>query len=173
MNVSNPVLSPSLNEKGHAFLTDENGKKVSLYVLAVSDSSGNLGLPDLVEYEGVTSQVTSRQGEAYIVSPSGQEVPVIGVVSVDNTGALVPFKAPTSALSDKLLGKFQSAVTLATGASQNVAHGLAVVPSLVLVSIYDTNGVALPFVIVEGVHDATNIKLTITASLKFKVIALK
>ena len=78
------------------------------------------------------------------------------------TGALAPF-TPAA--------KFQSGVRTATGSSENIAHGLGVTPSLVLISIYDTNGVSLPIAAAEGAHDATNLKVTVTASVKYKVIA--
>jgi len=64
---------------------------------------------------------------------------------------------------------FQSAELTGTGASQDVAHGLGVVPSAVLVSVTDDNNAA--FTIAEGVHDATNVKVTVTLNAKFKVLA--
>lgn len=67
---------------------------------------------------------------------------------------------------------FKSTVQTGTGSSQNIAHGLAVVPSNVMLSIYDTNGVALPHAMAEGAHDATNVKATVTSGVKFVALAI-
>lgn len=59
-----------------------------------------------------------------------------------------------------------------TGAPQNIAHGLGVVPSAVFVTPTDlapaTTG---EYTVVEGAHDAANVVLTVTTSKKFKVMA--
>jgi hypothetical protein len=66
---------------------------------------------------------------------------------------------------------FKSTEQTATGSSQNIAHGLGYVPTKVIVFPTDTTGVALGFVVTEGVHDATNVKITGTSGLKYKVVA--
>lgn len=69
-----------------------------------------------------------------------------------------------------------SAQQTATGAAQNVAHGLAVVPAAVLVVPVAGHdgaggaGVEMP-VITEGAHTSTNVVVTVTAGAKFKVLA--
>ena len=77
---------------------------------------------------------------------------------------------PVDTDTDTQRGVFQSAETLATGVEQDIAHGLGAVPTAVLVSVTDDNGAA--FTITEGAHDATNVKVTVTAGAKFKVIAI-
>lgn len=62
---------------------------------------------------------------------------------------------------------FLSTVQTGTGASQNVAHGLGAVPAGVVIVPQDNTATA----ITEGAHDATNVKVTITAAAKFKVQA--
>lgn len=67
---------------------------------------------------------------------------------------------------------FQSTVQTGTGSSQNVAHGLGVVPRAVLLSVYDSVvGASGVWLMTEGVHDATNVKATVTSGVKFKVLA--
>lgn len=70
------------------------------------------------------------------------------------------------------LNVFASTVRTATGSAENIAHGLSGTPTKVLVSIQDTNGVALPHAILEGAHDGTNVVVTVTASLKYKLLAI-
>jgi hypothetical protein len=50
-----------------------------------------------------------------------------------------------------------------------VAHGLGVVPSLVLIIGYDLTGGA--YVVTEGVHTSTNVVVTVTTGEKYVVIA--
>jgi hypothetical protein len=74
---------------------------------------------------------------------------------------------------DQLIGfsdVFISGVLTGTGASQSIAHGFAAAPSKVLVTLYSSSGTAA---IVEGVHDATSIKVNVTTGDTFKVIAFR
>jgi hypothetical protein len=67
--------------------------------------------------------------------------------------------------------QFLSAVQTGTGASQNISHGLGAVPAGVLISCTDNSGSSNVFTVTEGTHDATNVKVTVTTSAKFKVLA--
>jgi len=99
------------------------------------------------------------------------------------TGAagLSPGDVGTSALANGAVLAAKAAVFVsteqaATGAPQNVAHGLGAVPSLVLVVPTDGHdgagspGTQMPD-IAEGAHDATNVVVTVTAGASFKVLA--
>lgn len=68
---------------------------------------------------------------------------------------------------------FVSAETTATGAAQNVAHGLGVAPTKVFVALTEHPGTpdTGAFDVAEGSHDATNVVLTVTINTKFKVLA--
>lgn len=68
------------------------------------------------------------------------------------------------------LSVFKSTEQTGTGSSQDVAHGLGRVPSLVLVFMTESAGAG--FDVAEGAHDATNVKVTVTTGEKFKVVAL-
>ena len=170
-STKNPVLSPVPNEFSDAQQIDQNGNQVDLYALAPFDASGNLSLGTAVVTKGHASQVTGRQEGAFVTTPSGQKVRLKGIVGLDSSGNLIPFAAPSAASAASVSGKFQSAERTATGSAESIPHGLGVTPSLVLCAVQDTNGVALPHTIVEGTHTSTNIVLTVTANLKYKVIA--
>lgn len=64
---------------------------------------------------------------------------------------------------------FVSAEQTGTGSPQNVAHGLGAAPSLVLVAPTEADGNAWD--IAEGTHTTTNVVITATSGLKFKVFA--
>ena len=68
--------------------------------------------------------------------------------------------------------QFLSTLVTATGSAQNVAHGLGAAPAGVLVSVVDTTGASAdPFAVSEGTHTSTNVVVTVTANVKFKVLA--
>lgn len=71
---------------------------------------------------------------------------------------------------------FVSGIETGTGAPQNVAHGLGVVPSAVTVHIYSGHNGAgavgdLTPQVTEGAHDATNVIVTLASGAEFKVTA--
>lgn len=68
---------------------------------------------------------------------------------------------------------FISAETTGTGSSQNVAHGLGATPAGVLVVPTEHPGTpdTGAFDIAEGTHTSTNVVVTVTANVKFKVFA--
>ena len=65
---------------------------------------------------------------------------------------------------------FISTEQTGTGSAQNVAHGLGVAPTGgVLVSVTEAAGDA--FDVAEGTHTSTNVVVTVTSGVKFKVLA--
>ncbi len=68
---------------------------------------------------------------------------------------------------------FVSAEQTGTGSAQNIAHGLGVVPALVLVAPTDlTPATVGSYAAVEGTHDTVNVVVTVTSGKKFKVLAI-
>ena len=60
-----------------------------------------------------------------------------------------------------------------SGSAQSIAHGLGVVPAVVVVYPTDTSPATVGvYTVTEGVHDATNVIVTVTTSKKYKVLAL-
>ncbi len=66
---------------------------------------------------------------------------------------------------------FCSTEQTGTGAAQNIAHGLGATPAKVFVSCTDNSASTGTFTVTEGAHDGTNVKLTVTANAKYKVLA--
>lgn len=164
INPAAPVKSPSLAEYGPAIIVDENGNQLPVEGVVFLDANGHSGLNVAISNQvGESSQVTGRQQAPLL---GAKKIPCKALVAFNSAGLPVPLGVAIS----QGLAKFQSAVRVATGASESIAHGLGVVPSLVLVSVYDLNG-AVASVIVEGVHTTTNILVTVTANVKYKVIA--
>ncbi|MGE0539741.1 MAG: hypothetical protein AB7R89_06145 [Dehalococcoidia bacterium] len=79
----------------------------------------------------------------------------------------------TAPLPLSQLGLFISDETTATGSAQNIAHGLGVVPSKVVVTVTEHPGTpdTGAFDVAEGSHTSTNVVLTVTSGVKFKVLA--
>src|ERR1039457_7277746 len=67
--------------------------------------------------------------------------------------------------------QFLSAVQTGNGAQQSIAHGVGPVPAGVLISCADNSGSSNIFTVTEGTHDATNVKMTVTTSAKYKILA--
>lgn len=71
---------------------------------------------------------------------------------------------------DSLAGVFISSEQTGTGSSQNVAHGLGRTPTKILVA--PTEFLSNQNVdIAEGTHTSTNVVVTVTSGVKFKVLA--
>ena len=64
-----------------------------------------------------------------------------------------------------------SAEQTGTGAEQSIPHGLGVTPSLVIINITGSPATYAALAVTEGTHDATNVKVTVTADWKYKVYA--
>jgi len=64
-----------------------------------------------------------------------------------------------------------SAEQTGTGSAQSIAHGLGVVPSLVMMIITGSPSSYAALSVVEGTHTSTNVVVTVTANWKFKVYA--
>lgn len=171
-SVNPVVLSPFLNEYDlPTELDPTSGVNVPLLGVVYPDANGNTKLPTgtgLVKPQPV-SQVTGKK-QLPLVGPSS--VPTVGLVNLDpTTGAITPFAATSAS---KVIGKFSSTVLTGTGAVQNVPHGIGVTPTLVLVSPYDNTASGtspFTFQIAEGSHTSTNVVVTVTSGLKFKIIA--
>lgn len=67
---------------------------------------------------------------------------------------------------------FVSTEQTGTGALQNIPHGLGVVPSNVVITPTDLSPATIgQYTVVEGAHDAANIKVTVTTGKKYKIHA--
>lgn len=103
----------------------------------------------------------------------GHTLPVAGVcLGVDDDGKPIVWPNPVIAKLWDALRPFQSAELTGTGASQDVAHGLGVIPRTVIVEPTDLSPATVgQYVVTKGAHDATNCKVTVTTGKKFRVYA--
>ena len=96
-------------------------------------------------------------------------VTTVKILDANVTTAKIANDAVTAAKANIFVSTEQTA----TGSSQNVAHGLTGTPAAVLV--IPTSHPGTPdtgaFDIAEGTHDGTNVVVTVTVNVTFKVLA--
>lgn len=85
-------------------------------------------------------------------------------------GSIGTTKLAAGAVTKAKTAMFVSTEQTGTGAPQNVAHGLGAVPTAVFVGVTD-DALGAGYVVAEGAHGATNVIVTVTATVKFKVMA--
>jgi len=126
-------------------------------------AQGLTGIPGSVGPQGVTG-LLGVQGDTGLAGLQGATGLLGDTGYQGNTGV-------QGSTGVGLVSTFVSAEQTASGASQNVAHGLGSTPTKVLVSVTD-NTASSNFIIVEGSHTATDVVVTVTAGVKFKVLAM-
>ncbi len=85
------------------------------------------------------------------------------------TGAVNTAALASLAVNSAKMDMFVSPVIIGTGAAQNTAHGLGVVPSTVMViPVQSAGGVTLT----QGTHTTTNIVVTCTNADKYMIVAI-
>lgn len=125
-----------------------------------------------VDSDGDVIMATSRK---ITLGTSGKiEVDTIdektGANGVDVDGCLIK-DGRVEALATAAM--FRSGERTATGAEESIAHGLAAAPTLwwyTLTELPVALGAGAD--ILEGTNDATNLKVTVTANLKFRAYAI-
>ncbi len=173
ITITSPQLSPSLNTYGNATLTDENSNVLPVLAVVSINSDGESGVDSEILKAVSSSQVTGLVSPPLVQVPGGKQAPLYGLVSIDTSGNIIPFEATTATTATtaaKVTGKFQSAVRTGTGSQETIAHGLGVAPTMVLVSVYDTTETST-YTITEGTHTTTNLLVTVTADIQYKVVA--
>jgi predicted RecA/RadA family phage recombinase len=152
--------------------------------LVVATNTVAAGLP----FEGLVEGVITHAKAASQAWTEGQVVfwddvaKVFTTVRAANTragiaAAAVPGGAGDTTGTIRLNGIggpkfFLSAEQTGTGASQNIAHGLGVVPELIVVYPTDTAPATTgAYTMTEGAHTSTNVVVTVTSGKKFKVFA--
>ncbi len=96
-------------------------------------------------------------------------------IAVKTTGnaALGALDVPAKAVTIADLSVFKSTEATGTGSSQNIAHGLGVVPGLIFFYPSDTSpSTAGVYTLTEGTHTTTNIVVTVTSGKKFFAVAI-
>lgn len=82
---------------------------------------------------------------------------------------LIAYKTQAADLGSARLKYFKSTEQTGTGSSQDIAHGLGATPALTWYSVTDAGST---YVLTEGTHDGTNLKVTVTSGKKFKAYAI-
>lgn len=84
------------------------------------------------------------------------------------TNSVTAAKIVDGVVTKAKLAMFVSIILTADGTEKNIAHGLGVTPSAVLIIPVTTGGA---FTITEGSHGNTNVVVTITSGVTYKVVA--
>ena len=100
-------------------------------------------------------------------------IPPSTVITADVAdGSISTSKIATGAVTVAKMKVFKSTEQTGTGSAQNIAHGLASIPSLVMVYPTDTNvSTTGDYVVTEGTHTSTNVVVTVTSGKKYRVVA--
>ena len=86
--------------------------------------------------------------------------------------AVTTAKIAANAVTVAKMKVFKSSEQTGTGSAQNIAHGLAVTPGLVMIFPTDTSPSMLgTYVVTEGSHGSTNVVVTVTSGKKYMVVA--
>ena len=86
--------------------------------------------------------------------------------------AVTTAKIAANAVTVAKMSVFKSTEQTGTSSNQNIAHGLGVVPGLVIVYPTDTNVATTgDYIVIEGTHTTTNVVVNVTTGKKFKVVA--
>ena len=86
--------------------------------------------------------------------------------------AVTTAKIAANAVTVAKMKVFKSSEQTGTGSAQNIAHGLAVTPGLVMIFPTDTSPSVLgTYVVTEGSHGSTNVVVTVTSGKKYMVVA--
>lgn len=154
----------------------------ALLVVATNDAAA------AAEFEGLVEGVISHAKAASQAWTEGEVVywddtaKVFTTVSAGNTRAGVAAAAVAGGAGDttgnvRLNGVsgpkyFMSAEQTGDGTAQSIAHGLGVVPAIVVVYPTDTAPATTgAYTMTEGVHTTTNVVVTVTTGKKYKVLA--
>lgn len=76
----------------------------------------------------------------------------------------------TGGIQGAQVDSFKSSEIVGTGAEADTPHGLGRVPDTVIVYLTQKD-ITTAFDLVEGAHDATNIKVDVAATAKYRILA--
>jgi hypothetical protein len=175
-----PLLNVVNVTTSEVVISDPKKSFPTISVLAGATKNGIKILGKELESAGPVLKRLVDAGKITFTTAQDPDVPdnaenLMGEAAVAD-GAVITAKLGPLAVTKAKALVFASAELTATGASQNVAHGLGVVPALVLVvptKGHDGAGAAgteFPDS-TEGVHTTTNVLVTVEAGAKFKVMA--
>lgn len=116
------------------------------------------------------ANITTAAGDRFFVYFDGTDFQVqpIGIVAGLPTASLA-----ASSVTKAKAKVFFSTEQTGSGSSQNVAHGLGATPAGVIIAVTELPDAAAEtgFDVAEGAHDGTNVVVTVTNTVKYKVFA--
>lgn len=87
-------------------------------------------------------------------------------------GAVTTAKIASNAVTTAKMKFFKSSEQTGTGSEQSITHSLGATPGLVIVYPTDTSpSTAGEYIMTEGTHTSTVVKVTVTTGKKYKVVA--
>jgi hypothetical protein len=122
---------------------------------------------------GALVYLSDTAGALADIPSTTNSVPVGRVVPLSDSDATKVLELNFAIVPAAFNGIFVSAETTGTGSAQNVAHGLGVIPNKVIIAVTELPDAAAEtgFDVAEGSHTSTNVVLTVTNTVKFKVLA--
>jgi hypothetical protein len=163
------VVGMGLSE--NSFTTAEQTKLAAIeqnannYVHPVSHAADMI--TETTDHNWLTdAERTKLAGLANYTHPSTHPATMI----VEDTDHNFVTDVEKSTWNNKQTQLFISAEQVGTGAEASFAHGLGYIPTQVFISVTKTNGVS-DWSLVEGVHTSTNILITATSGVNFKIMA--
>jgi hypothetical protein len=149
----------------------KTGADKALYVVEAPASSGAI-VVGVALAAAIAGQTINVVVTGYIDVADVETGVVAGQALYVGTtaGRLAAFKNAATSVN----GVFFSAVQTGTGAAQNIAHGLGVVPDLVFAIPEDLNVATIgAYTVVNGAHTSTNAIFTVTLSKTYRVVAIR
>lgn len=122
---------------------------------------------------GVPSPSAGATGNLYINSSTGDVYQKVSPTSWGSILFNITGPAGTNGTNgtNGNLNCFASSVQTGNGSSQSIPHGLSGTPTKVLVSVYNNDSLST-WSVVEGVHTSTNVLVTATSGISYKVLAI-
>ncbi len=181
------VAMSSRDTSGNASVDYLGGYNLS--VKAVNDSGNSaVAYGDMIYYVDTDTPKLSKKASGIpfgfarseglsgtlIAAGATATIEIAQVDAVLGTADLAPGSITTAmlaalAVTGAKMDAFYSAVITGTGAEQNTAHGLGVVPSIVIVTPTLT---AAGVTLTQGTHTTTNCVVTCTAGDKYQILAI-
>lgn len=124
---------------------------------------------------GALVYLSDTAGELSDTPSTTNAVPVGRVVPLSDGGTptkvlYLDFEMVPATLDPRF---FVSSEQTGTGGAQSIAHGLGVVPSVVMIFPTDLSPATVgQYVVTEGAHTNANVVVTVTTGKKYKVVAI-
>lgn len=151
-----------LNGVAGGLILDADG---NTHIGASTDNQIDVTVSGAIDFQITANTLTAVSGSTIATNTIAETTAAAGV-TVD--GCLIKDGRAANLATAAI---FFSGEQTGTGAPQNVAHGFAATPTLVVAIPSDLTGGA--YAVAYGTHDATNAVLTVTTGEKFRVLAIR